>query len=147
MDHQEVSQGSNPVDSTSVPVTDADSDGDGMPDSWENDNGLNPNDPNDADIDQDGDRMTNLEEFIAGTNPNNPSSSLRISEISHTGTVVIRFTAAGNRTYTVQYTDDLGEGTWQKLQDIGANTKPFTAIAEDPSPTAHRYYRVVTPQQ
>lgn len=45
----------------------ADSDGDGMPDAYEQDNGLNPNDATDADGDLDGDGRSNREEFEQGT--------------------------------------------------------------------------------
>jgi len=41
-----------------------DSDGDGMPDGWEIDNGLNPNDPSDANKDCTGDGYTNIEKYI-----------------------------------------------------------------------------------
>lgn len=43
-----------------------DSDGDGMPDSWEKANGLNPNDPSDANGDINGDGYTNIEKYING---------------------------------------------------------------------------------
>ncbi|MDA0739418.1 MAG: hypothetical protein O3A59_10795 [Nitrospirae bacterium] len=46
-----------------------DSDLDGMPDSFENLHGFNPNDPSDAGLDDDFDGITNLEEFQRGTNP------------------------------------------------------------------------------
>ncbi|MGK0185409.1 MAG: hypothetical protein ACI9R3_001187 [Verrucomicrobiales bacterium] len=45
-----------------------DTDGDGMPDVWEDANGLDP-EVADADQDQDEDGLTNIAEFIAGTNP------------------------------------------------------------------------------
>ncbi len=47
-----------------------DNDGDGMPDGWETQFGLNPNDPGDATGDADGDGKTNLQEYLAGTHPN-----------------------------------------------------------------------------
>jgi hypothetical protein len=50
---------------------DFDDDGDGMPDQWEEDNDLNPLDPDDADDDPDNDGYTNLEEFLNETNPKN----------------------------------------------------------------------------
>ncbi|MBN2163075.1 MAG: hypothetical protein JXR25_14290 [Pontiellaceae bacterium] len=53
-------------------TTTSDSDGDGLPDAWENTYGLDPNDStgsNGADGDMDSDNLTNLEEFTLGTSP------------------------------------------------------------------------------
>lgn len=50
-----------------------DTDGDGMHNSWETVNGLDPNSA-DADIDSDGDGFRNLDEYLAGTDPGNPAS-------------------------------------------------------------------------
>lgn len=47
----------------------ADADGDGMPDAWERDHGLNPQDSGDGSGDLDGDGYTNVEEFLNGTSP------------------------------------------------------------------------------
>jgi hypothetical protein len=52
----------------------ADSDGDGIPDKWEKENGLNPLDPSDALGDLDKDGFTNAEEFSSGTNPKDANS-------------------------------------------------------------------------
>jgi len=49
-----------------------DSDNDGMPDTFEIDNGLDPFDDSDAAADADDDGYSNLEEFEEGTDPNNP---------------------------------------------------------------------------
>jgi hypothetical protein len=46
-----------------------DTDGDELPDRWENQFGLDPNASNDAAADADGDGITNLQEFLNGTHP------------------------------------------------------------------------------
>ncbi len=51
------------VDMQIGPTT-IDSDADGMPDTWEQDEGFNPNDPADGKLDQDSDGYTNLEEYL-----------------------------------------------------------------------------------
>ncbi len=52
-----------------VEVTYTDDDNDGMADSWEGDNGLDPT-VDDSAADPDGDGLSNLEEFQGGTDPN-----------------------------------------------------------------------------
>jgi photosystem II stability/assembly factor-like uncharacterized protein len=56
-----------------------DSDGDGMVNSWETLNGLNPNNAADAGLDSDGDGFSNLEEYIGQTNPQS-SASVPVSQ-------------------------------------------------------------------
>ncbi|MBI4867416.1 MAG: hypothetical protein HY816_10745 [Candidatus Wallbacteria bacterium] len=57
------------------PLDAADSDADGMPDTFETANGLNAADPRDATLDNDGDGRTNLQEFRDGTNPNDANDN------------------------------------------------------------------------
>jgi len=51
-----------------------DIDGDGMPNTFEIQYGLNEYDPTDAGLDSDNDGLTNLQEYLAGTDPFNPDS-------------------------------------------------------------------------
>lgn len=51
-----------------------DSDADGMPDLWEKEHGLNPNDPKDAKSDIDVDKLVNLDEYKYKTDPQKADS-------------------------------------------------------------------------
>ena len=76
--------GGTDVQSWSITIGYSDADGDGIADSWETDNGLDPNDPNDADSDADGDGVSNVDEFAAGTDPNSfdgPEAPILVSPI------------------------------------------------------------------
>lgn len=61
-----------------------DTDNDGMPDSWESDNSLNSNNPDDAWYDPDGDEVVNLFEYQLGSNLNN-SSTPQIVTVAQSG--------------------------------------------------------------
>lgn len=65
--------------STEPPV---DTDSDGMPDIWETERGLNPNDASDAAADRDNDGYTNIEEYINSLVPENAEN---LSETSGLG--------------------------------------------------------------
>ena len=120
-----------------------DSDGDGMPDVWEERYGLNPMNPDDAHLDADGDGFTNLEEYLAGTDPRDPASTpdliskLRMSDRPVRETLRIRFEAVqellpgqnsfqlnvGPRTYFKRVGEDIPEEGVQVLgYDEGART-------------------------
>jgi len=65
-------------------VAGADTDGDGIPDDWETDHGLDPSDPADAAGDPDGDNLSNLDEFLGDTDPHvfdGPSAPTPLSPI------------------------------------------------------------------
>ena len=49
-----------------------DSNNNGMPDEWEKQYGLDPNDPTVGNRDPDGDGYTNIEEYLNGTVPTTP---------------------------------------------------------------------------
>jgi hypothetical protein len=130
----------------------ADTDGDGMPDVWENTYSLNPTDAADARLDADEDGLTNLEEYRAGTNPRDGSSYLKIesieSELATSGSMRVTFIAVSNRTYTIQYRDSLLPVPWNRLIDVaGATTNRTVQIIDSPPATiSKRYYRLVTPR-
>ncbi len=57
-----------------ISIQELDTDGDGIPDWWELEHGMDPLDPSDAHKDLDGDGFTAIEEFQAGTDPRDPQS-------------------------------------------------------------------------
>jgi hypothetical protein len=128
---------------------DGDTDGDGLPDSWETANGLNPNDPADAHDDLDGDGHTSLQEYLVGTDPQDAFSQLQFTGISvDPSGVVMLFNAAPGKRFTVQFTNDLSSGSWQTLEAVDA--APASRIVEvtdsiNPS-NDKRYYRLVAQQ-
>ncbi len=128
----------------------ADTDGDGMPDEWEDKYTfcLSPADPADRNLDCDGDGQANWQEYVAGTDPTNALDVLRL-EILPPGTngVPLQFTAVSNHTYTVQWGETPG-GPWSRLSDVAAWTNTCVVPLLDPvspSQRAQRFYRVMTP--
>src|SRR5688572_14730932 len=83
-----------------VPLSDTD--GDGMPDFWENTYAFDPDNPADASLDADTDRLTNLEEYRTDTNPRDAASVLRFTSISLAANQVsCQFVSRPNLVYRV----------------------------------------------
>jgi hypothetical protein len=123
----------------------ADFDRDGIPDVVENQLGLSPSDPADAALDGDGDGMSNRAEYTAGTDPASDLSYLRIDQ--GPGAATVSVAAVSNRTYTVQFTDNLNSGAWSRMADIVAWSSNRIESFTDATWTTNRFYRVVTPRQ
>lgn len=121
-----------------------DSDGDGLPDSWELTwFGTLARDGS-GDFDNDG--VTDRDEFVAGTSPVNNLSVLEALAIhsSNSGQPEILWAAVPGRTYRVQYKDDFNVTGWTNLPgDVVANSS--TGLRLDDSGTAgeKRFYRVL----
>lgn len=125
----------------------ADTDGDGLPDRWEDSFGFSSTNAADGTNDFDLDGLSNRAEYIAGTDPTNALSFLKVEQTTVPGSAAVVFAAASNRTYTVEFTDSLGAGPWVKLADVPARAVDRVEIVPDPHWTARRYYRLVTPWQ
>jgi len=62
----------------------ADTDGDGIPNGYEQSHGLDPLNPADANFDSDGDGISNLQEYLAGTDPMDSASFFHITSVVST---------------------------------------------------------------
>jgi hypothetical protein len=125
----------------------ADTDRDGLPDEWETRYGLEPGDPSDRNLDLDGDGASNLEEFLAGTDPTSGQNHLSIDSLALSNGALITFSMESNRTYSVQYKDDVSALGWTKLADVLATRTNGVGSVTDPNFVPTRFYRLVTPRQ
>ncbi|HXJ58308.1 MAG TPA: lamin tail domain-containing protein [Verrucomicrobiae bacterium] len=141
-----------PTPGAPLPAGLQDSDGDGLPDGWEQTYGFISG-VNEANDDPDGDGLSNLAEFIAGTNPRLAEDALRLKPVSATrsGTnvvVLLEFEARSNKTYTISYSSG-GEATnWTRLLNISATpSNRFLTVNDVLPPTvSRRFYRLATPK-
>jgi len=147
----------------SVSMTPYDSDGDKLPDSWEEHYSGNPTNMLPT-ADEDGDGMNNLGESIAGTDPRDSLSAVFITHAAlirdsndpeHMGSngdgamepqmdYDIRWPSVSGRLYQVEWTPELRTGTWQSLSgavDLPA-TPPVNSHTDKTIPVRRRFYRV-----
>lgn len=125
-------------------ATHADTDGDGLPDAWETAAGLDPLNPSDADADPDLDGASNRVEFLSATNPNDRNSLFAArASLSPSGQVQIHFTAAADRTYIIQFRDQLSLGAWLDLAVIAPQSSVRPVSIQDPGAFAARFYRIL----
>lgn len=127
----------------------ADSDGDGIPDTWEIQHGFNPNDPSDAGLDTDGDGQSNLKEFLAGTDPRSANSVLRICNAQRLpGAFTLSFNGTTGQTYHVSYRDGFSAGSsWTNWTNLPAPAfDRLLSVTNVFAPAvSNRIYRVTTP--
>lgn len=96
----------------------ADSDSDGLPDSWETQHFGNLG--SSAVTDSDGDGTTNLMEYLAGTNPNSAASVFRPTSHTSGGNLVLAVPTVSGRNYRVWGTANL-QGTWTAHDTIAGD--------------------------
>lgn len=125
----------------------ADSDGDGLPDPWEEANNLNFLFPGDAILDPDGDSLSNLGEFLAGTDPLNPASAFRVRPFSRSpvaGKLILGWESVAGKRYRVMASVDMVN--WTALPGINVLATGSEAQVEVPDSLGGRTYflRVTT---
>ncbi|MCL5096963.1 MAG: lamin tail domain-containing protein [Candidatus Omnitrophica bacterium] len=124
-----------------------DHDADGLPDDWELAYGLDPTDPTDSTRDLDADGKTNLQEYWAGTNPLDPHSSFSVAMTWTANGLSLSFTAAADRSYSVQYRDSMETDGWLPMADISsAPTNHAVEVMDNQAgQKSQRYYRIAVP--
>ena len=120
-----------------------DSDGDGMPDEWEDLYGLDKL-ADDAAGDEDNDGLNNASEYRAGTIPNDPSSNLRLGISIIDGQAVITFQRAANKSYLLQAAGE-PHGIWTNFFSFPAETLGGTQSLTNASSAGQTLFRIRTP--
>src|SRR6185436_15890564 len=142
--------GSTSLQLTGVVVVDTD--GDGLPDWWEDQFGFNKNNPGDATLDFDGDGATNIDEYRAGTVPNDARSVFRLVGFQREASGLRLFwTTVGGKSYRVQTNSPSVAGSLTdqfsdfspviSVGGVGESTTNFVAASGQSNAPA-RYYRV-----
>ena len=132
----------------------ADADGDGIPNGYEQAHGLDPLNPADAKADNDGDGFSNLQEYLAGTDPNDSlSTPFRITAVAQQGNnIVLTWTTMGGSTSQVQSTSGAANGIFATngfanlsgqmlIGGSGLVTTNYSDVGGATNSPAH-YYRV-----
>jgi hypothetical protein len=126
-----------------------DSDGDGLPDAWEQSliaiygGTLASIDPNG---DNDGDGISNLNEYLAGTYAFDPEDGFRLTLTGvNSGASTMEFLAIRGRTYTIQASSDLEQWTPVSFRTVTGGTPG--ALQSNYQATDVRLLRVEVPLQ
>lgn len=109
--------------------TNPDSDGDGLPDTWENAHYGNLTTASGS-TDTDGDGMTAREEYIAGTMPTNAQSVLSILSCNplHSNGTLVNWDAVTGRMYRLYWATNLYQPDWQAMPEISGSSFTDTAV-------------------
>ena len=124
-------------------IVQSDTDGDGLPDAWERENGTNPN-LNDASSDPDLDGLSNLQEFWAGTSPTNAASVLRLNAIiASASELMLSFEAISNRGYTIESRTSAGDAWTNFVEWAPVSTNHFVTVTNSPLSKESLFFRLL----
>jgi hypothetical protein len=128
----------------------SDSDGDQMPDSWEQqivdadpDDGIDSVDDVMAEDDFDGDGLCNEHEYIAGTDPADPDSVFALMEPvrDETGGFTVQWHSVDGKLYTVHRSTSLADGFTPIAADI-AGTSPVNQHTDTDAAGLSAFYMI-----
>jgi type VI secretion system secreted protein Hcp len=128
----------NKAGGVTFPSGTGDADGDGLPDAWEKQFGLDLT-VNDAGLDKDRDGATNWEEFVAGTSPVDYNQVLRASLSRGRSEAVLTWPTVVGKTYRVWTSPNI-EGGFRLWQTVEATTENSTLTA--PLDLVRAFFRI-----
>ncbi|MEW6155786.1 MAG: M36 family metallopeptidase [Verrucomicrobiota bacterium] len=120
-----------------------DTDGDGLPDQWEEQHRLNPRDASDASADTDGDGASNGWEFLAGTDPQSAADVFKIISLRRdSGQMKVLLGTVPGKKYLLERRTALTGGSWEAvgLETSATGTELELSISEA-SPDSLVFYR------
>ena len=122
-----------------------DSDGDGIPDEWEEANGLNPIVAADAAEDSDNDGLSNLAEYYAGTDPQNSASVFNLlAKRLANGNIELSFDATRDgQIVELQSTPALGQAGWEAIMEWASENAGLQQVEIDVSDSDAQFFRLL----